>query len=276
MCPKPLEVTRTSLTTCYTSLCDSSCRNTYCLSKSLLVKHWWCLTSTPWTPSTSSPSTSHLHSSMAVKYNAVSLRHKHSPEILFIHRKHFIYYVPAFICNARQLIQHIRLFLSSKILFSKISFFQNFVSFHFISFYFILFYFIFKKKFVMNSVHEQCPKSDSETVLSPKTGWVYQVPSPASTPRCAQALPGARVAVSWRPQRRVAVHRLPCRKPQPAVAVSWPCAARPAWPCRGLAVLYCDTAQPCLAPFSHNTPECIAILTSSATNRLSHDTNFVS
>ena len=27
----------------------------------------------------------------------------------------------------------------------------------------------------MNSVHEQCPNSDSETVLSPKLGWVHQV-----------------------------------------------------------------------------------------------------
>ena len=27
----------------------------------------------------------------------------------------------------------------------------------------------------MNSVYEQCPNSDSETVLSPKLGWVHQV-----------------------------------------------------------------------------------------------------
>ena len=33
MRPKPLEVTRTSLTTCYTSMCDSSRRNTYSLNK---------------------------------------------------------------------------------------------------------------------------------------------------------------------------------------------------------------------------------------------------
>ena len=68
MCPKPLEVTRTSLTTCYTSLCYSCRRNTYSLYKGLLIKYWWlvkcrwCLTSASWTPSTSSSSTSHLHS----------------------------------------------------------------------------------------------------------------------------------------------------------------------------------------------------------------------
>ena len=97
MCPKPLEVTRTSLTTCCTSLCNGNSRNTYSLNKGLLVKYWWCLTRTPWTPSTFSPSTSHLHMSNGkFNFNTVSLRHKHSPETLFIHRKHFIHNVYAF------------------------------------------------------------------------------------------------------------------------------------------------------------------------------------
>ena len=138
MRPKPLEVTRTSLTTCYTSLCDSSRSNTYSLNKGLLIKYWWlvkcrwCLTSTSWTPSTSSPSTSHL-----LKFNVLSLRHKHSPETLFILRIQFIYYVLTFICNERQFISHVKSILSTKILFSKISIFQNFVSFYLILFYFI-------------------------------------------------------------------------------------------------------------------------------------------
>ena len=91
---KPLEVTRTSLTTCYASLCNSSCCNTYSLSKGLLIKYRrlvkcrWCLTSAPWTSSTSSSSTSHLHNEHGrLNFNAVSLRLKHSPETLFIHRK---------------------------------------------------------------------------------------------------------------------------------------------------------------------------------------------
>ena len=90
MCSKPLEVTRTSLTTCYASLCDSSRCNTYNLNKGLLIKYeWlvkcrWCLTSALWTTSTSSPSISHLH---RLNFNAVSLRLKHSLETLFIHRK---------------------------------------------------------------------------------------------------------------------------------------------------------------------------------------------
>ena len=138
MHPKPLEVTRTSLTTCYTSLRDSSRRNTYSLNKGLLIKYWWlvkcrwCLTSISWTPSTSLPSTSHI-----LKFNAVSLRHKHSPKTLFILRIQFMYYVPAFICNARQFISHVKSILSTKILFLKILFFQNFVSFYLILFYFI-------------------------------------------------------------------------------------------------------------------------------------------
>ena len=94
---KSLEVTRSSLTTCYASLCDSSRCNTYSLSKSLLIKYGrlvkcrWCLTSASWTSSTSSTSsssTSHLHNEHGrFNFNVVSLRLKHSPEALFIHRK---------------------------------------------------------------------------------------------------------------------------------------------------------------------------------------------
>ena len=93
-----------------------------------------------------------------------------------------------------------------------IFFFENFVSFYLILFYLKIF---FLKIFVLNSVHEQCPKSDSEIVLSPKTGWVHQVHSllakqhtqaRTGTPRCSQwlcrgspagcvATPGCRVAL---------------------------------------------------------------------------------
>ena len=90
MCLKPLEVTWTSLATCCTSLCNRNSRNPYILSKSLLDKRWWCLASTSWTPSTSSPSTSHLHmSNDKLIFNAVSLRCKHSLETLFTYRKIF-------------------------------------------------------------------------------------------------------------------------------------------------------------------------------------------
>ena len=109
--PTPLEVTRIFLSTCYTILCDSSCCNTYSLSTSLLIKHWWCLTSTPWTSSTSSSSTSHLHNlNDKFNLNAVSLRLKHSPKILFIHINQRIHIVLAFTSNARQLIIHKKLF----------------------------------------------------------------------------------------------------------------------------------------------------------------------
>ena len=121
----------------------------------------------------------------------------------------------------------------------------------------------------MNSVHEQCPKSDSETVLSPKTCWVHQVLS-----LLAQlAHPGARrraqaracLAVSWalrpccgsgpRPCRR---RRAPCRGYRPQVVVSWAQGYRVvAWPPGRVAT---QLPTPALAP-CHNTPRCIATKT---------------
>ena len=147
---------------------------------------------------------------MAVKYNVVSLRHKHSPETLFILRIQFIHNVPTFTSNVRQSFHISNHFLSSKILFH-----------FFILFYFILFFkkfyfnFFFRKNFV-NSVHEQCPNSDSKTVLSPKTEQVHSVHSQLTQP----ARPGAhrrsqarvRMAVSWalRPSRGRGPR--PCRR----------------------------------------------------------------
>ena len=145
MRPKPLEVTTTSLTTCYASLCNSSRRSTYSLYKGLLINYWWCLTSTLWTPSTSSLSTSHLHSSNGKsKFNAVSLRLKHSSEILFIYRKYSTYYVLAFIGNARHNfnISNIIFFFNKNFILEIFIFFK----FSLILFDFILFYFS-KKKF---------------------------------------------------------------------------------------------------------------------------------
>ena len=89
---KSLKVTRSSLTTCYASMCDNSRCNTYNLSKGLLIKYRrlvkcrWCLTSTPWTPPTPSSSLTIYAIKMAVKYNAATRRHKHSPETLIIHK----------------------------------------------------------------------------------------------------------------------------------------------------------------------------------------------
>ena len=60
---------------------------------------------------------------------------KYSPEKLFTRRKTFYIHILASIGNARQFIQYIKSFLSTKFLFLKISFFQNFVSFCFILFY---------------------------------------------------------------------------------------------------------------------------------------------
>ena len=89
---KSLEVTRSSLTTCYARLCNGSRCNTYSLSKGLLIKYrWlvkcrWYLTSTPWTALRPRPLLAIYTIKMAVKYNAASRRHKHSPETLIIYK----------------------------------------------------------------------------------------------------------------------------------------------------------------------------------------------
>ena len=127
MHPKPLEVTKIFLSTCYTSLCDSIRCNTYILYKGplikcrQLVKCRWCLTSAPWTSSTSSSSTSHLHNQHGTfNSNSVSLRPKHRPEILFIHINQCICIVLAFTGNAR------RSNFAFKTLFSMKFYFQKF------------------------------------------------------------------------------------------------------------------------------------------------------
>ena len=77
---------------------------------------------------------------MVVKYNTVSLRHKHNLETLFIHITHCIHIVLAFISNARQLIIHLKHFFFQQ----KFQFF--FRKFCLILLNFILFYFSKKKK----------------------------------------------------------------------------------------------------------------------------------
>ena len=107
----------------------------------------------------------------------------------------------------------------------------------------------------MNSVHEQCPISDSETVLSPKTrsklSQVHRAPNLAQ-PVHTSAPRRVRVALSWRPQpamsrsvvgpnRLCLGRRAPChrRAGGRVVVAAWPCRRRcpcavswPGWPCR--------------------------------------------
>ena len=130
MLPKPLEVTRTSLTTCYTSLCDSSRCNTYSLNKGLLIKYWWGLTSNQWTPSTSSPSTSHLPMSNGSLISIQYLQGINTAPRHYSYTENTVHILcPCIYMQCETINQHIRSFLSTKILFLKISFFQNFVSF---------------------------------------------------------------------------------------------------------------------------------------------------
>ena len=83
---------------------------------------------------------------------------------------------------------HLKSILFTKILFSKFHFFQNFVLF-----YFILYFFL------KNFCDEQCPISDSETVLSQKLSKCTMCTATAQ-PACTGR---ARVAVSQPAQRRV-------------------------------------------------------------------------
>ena len=59
---------------------------------------------------------------MAVKYNAVSLGHKHSPKILFIHINQCIYIVLALTGNARQSIMHLKYFYHKNFIFEILFF----------------------------------------------------------------------------------------------------------------------------------------------------------
>ena len=153
MCPKPLEVTRTSLATFCTSLCNGSSRNPYSLNKGLLIKYWWCLTSTPWMTSTSSPSTSHLHMSNGkLKFNAVSLRHKHSPKTLFINRKIFHTQCPCIHRKCKTINSIYQIKINNKNFILENFILKDFLSFDLILFYLILFDFIF----IFEKSCEQC------------------------------------------------------------------------------------------------------------------------
>ena len=189
----------------------------------------------------------------------------------------FIYYVLAFIGNARPLISTCQIiFLTSKNLFLKISLFQNFVSFLFDFFLkkIYLNFFFFGKNLVMNSVHEPCPNDDSEIVLSRKTGWVHQVHSlqPSSTPRpCAQRpcraprtplprapraprvrprAPDARLAMSQRPAPCRSTSRALCRDTAPSLLLLVTTVLQ--YNCQPT---YCTSNKPKsrYIPLSHNT-----------------------
>ena len=70
----------------------------------------------------------------------------------------------------------------------------------------------------MNNVHEQCPKSDSGTVPSPKTGWVHQVHSLLAQPAHPGAHRHVRSRVAAWPPGHVAGTPAPCRSARAAVS----------------------------------------------------------
>ena len=105
----------------------------------------------------------------------------------------------------------------------------------------------------MNIVHEQRPNSDSETVLSPKTG--SKLSQVRSAPNLAQLehtwVPRrARVAVSWLLRSAVSWAQWPCRGPQP-------CRVTGVWPCRRR----CAGRQACrVASLPRDTKPCLMLL----------------
>ena len=112
---------------------------------------------------------------MVVKSNTVSLRHKHSPETLFIHINQCICIVLALSGIARQSIFHLKYcfqqnFIFENFIFLKILFFKNFIKFYFILFYFNK-YFFFENFFY----NEQCSFTDSGKIPSRKNRFENQV-----------------------------------------------------------------------------------------------------
>ena len=116
----------------------------------------------------------------------------------------------------------------------------------------------------MNNVLEQCPKSDSETILSPKTGWVHQVHSLlASQPTQVRA--GAprrpRVAMSQPAQCRIVgaqpavSQRIGVVSQAPSGHIVGTGRRVVAWP-PGRVTIHLPASCPCPC---HNTPRCIAI-----------------
>ena len=115
----------------------------------------------------------------------------------------------------------------------------------------------------MNSVHEQHPNSDSETVLSPKIG--SKLSQVHKAPNLVQP------AHTGAPRRAHVAVEAPCQRPQPVVLWADPrpcrstcarvvaeCRARQrpvvAWPPGRVA-----TQLPSSCPFGHNTLNCITI-----------------
>ena len=94
---------------------------------------------------------------MVVKSNTVSLRHKHSPETLFIHINQCICIVLALSGIARQSIFHLKYCFQQNFIFENFIFLKIYFSkilSNFILFYFILINIFFSKiSFTMNSVH---------------------------------------------------------------------------------------------------------------------------
>ena len=175
---------------------------------------------------------------------------------------------------------HVKSFLSTKIFIFEIFIFSKLCP---ILFDFILFLFLFyliKFFFPKNFYDEQCPNSDSETVLSQKlVKCIVCTHSPSSTARCAQARPGAPTCAPSAPvplpalpvplhpaPLRPAPLPAPCRDPVSRHSPSLPpvppshnttCVlrykAQAIQACCNTLSAYCNT------PPGHNTVQCIAI-----------------
>ena len=114
---KPLEVTRPSLIPSCTSLCNGGKRRAHSLYKGMLIKTGWCLASAPWTTSTPSPSTWHLHMSNdnLIFLSLCTISNAHATtNINHTHFPYTIYQVYASYNIQHNIMQHITHINSSK------------------------------------------------------------------------------------------------------------------------------------------------------------------
>ena len=207
---------------------------------------------------------------MVVKSNIVSLRHKHCPEILFIHINQCIRIVLAFTGNARRSILQLKYCFQHNFIFENLIF-RKFclILIDFILFLFnlinILFLFLFLENFVMNSVHEPGSRIMSKNGLRNSTESKNQVKTKPSArapklaqlghPRCALARPGActpgrivgRLAVSWPRPPAVSQPKPPCRRAHARAPARGSTGALPRAPAR-LAPRPCASCPACRRP----------------------------
>ena len=117
----------------------------------------------------------------------------------------------------------------------------------------------------MNNVHEQCPNSDSETVLTPKLGWAHQVHTlnPGYAPTTHALRPGlcSYSACCVPAQATMCLFSLLCATIQPSLLCAF-------------SAFYMPQYSRAYCPLGHNTLQCIATQKPSSQTLLSQYNQF--